>query len=299
MQHRGEGTHRMKQLTCELCGSNDIAKQDGMFVCQHCGTKYSLEEARKMMVEGVVDVQGTVKVDNSLSVERFLANARRARQKEDWEETEKYYNLVEQNEPSNIEAIFYSSYGKAKMSLVDQDIYKRQQIFKVLTNCVSVLDDNYDPSKSEENKAIIEEISRDIILMCLGNFVFTEWKNGYGTVTRTNKDDTYTLFNNLNAEFITTLKNIAAKDNKPYVQNLIIKHANHLINNGHLTVASQNVWRQKVIEAHTALHAIDPSHEIPYIPEIQPPKTNKAGCVITAICIVIIAICIGVIIGLS
>jgi len=34
-----------------------------MFVCQHCGTKYSVEEAKKLMIEGTVDVQGTVKVD--------------------------------------------------------------------------------------------------------------------------------------------------------------------------------------------------------------------------------------------
>ena len=37
----------MKRLTCEMCGSIDLVKQDGMFVCQSCGTKYSLEEAIK------------------------------------------------------------------------------------------------------------------------------------------------------------------------------------------------------------------------------------------------------------
>lgn len=56
----------MKQLTCEMCGSTDLVKQDGVFVCQSCGTKYSIEEAKKMMVEGTVDVSGsTVKVDTS------------------------------------------------------------------------------------------------------------------------------------------------------------------------------------------------------------------------------------------
>ena len=121
----------MKQLTCEMCGGTDLMKQDGAFVCQNCGMKYSVEEAKKMMIEGTVDVQGTVKVDNTAFVERYLQNARRAKQKEDWEETEKYYNMVEQNEPTNIEAIFYSSYGKAKASLVDGDLYKRQAAFKV------------------------------------------------------------------------------------------------------------------------------------------------------------------------
>ena len=86
----------MKQLTCEMCGGTDLIKQDGVFVCQNCGMKYSVEEAKKMMIEGTVDVQGTVKVDNTSFVEKYLANARRAKQKEDWEEVEKYYNLVEQ-----------------------------------------------------------------------------------------------------------------------------------------------------------------------------------------------------------
>lgn len=124
----------MKQLTCEMCGSTDLIKDGGVFVCQSCGCKYSIEEAKRMMIEGTVDVQGTVKVDNSAFVEKYLANARRAKEKEDWEETEKYYNMVEQNDPDNIEAIFYSSYGKAKASLTDGDVYKRAAIFKVLKN---------------------------------------------------------------------------------------------------------------------------------------------------------------------
>ena len=41
----------MKALVCEMCNSNDIVKQDGYYVCQTCGTKYSVEEARKLMIE--------------------------------------------------------------------------------------------------------------------------------------------------------------------------------------------------------------------------------------------------------
>ena len=35
----------MKKIQCELCGSNNLVKEDGYFVCQYCGTKYSLEDA--------------------------------------------------------------------------------------------------------------------------------------------------------------------------------------------------------------------------------------------------------------
>ena len=97
----------MKQLTCELCGNTELIKQDGFFVCPYCKCKYSLEEARKMIIDGTVEVQGTVKLDNSDYVQNCLQNARRAMKKEDWSEVERYYNKVEENEPNNIEAFFY------------------------------------------------------------------------------------------------------------------------------------------------------------------------------------------------
>ena len=61
----------MKAIKCELCGSNEFLKQDGFFTCQSCGTKYTLEEAKKMMIEGTVQVSGIVKVDNSNQVESY------------------------------------------------------------------------------------------------------------------------------------------------------------------------------------------------------------------------------------
>ena len=180
----------MKALVCELCGGNDFVKEGDFFVCQSCGTKYSSEDAKKMMIEGTVDVQGTVKVDNSDFVEKSLRNARRAKQKEDWEETQKYYNLVEQNDPNNIEAIFYSSFGKAKISLVESDLYKRKAAFNTLQKCVSVIDDNFDINREQENKAIIEQISKDIFEMACSTYVYNQKKNGYGIVVWSDKMET-------------------------------------------------------------------------------------------------------------
>ena len=154
----------MKQLTCEMCGSTDLMKQEGVFVCQTCGMKYSIEEAKKMMIEGTVDVQGTVKVDNSAFVEKYLSNARRAYEKEDWEEVEKYYNMVEQNAPNNMEAVFFSAYGKAILSLTDDDYYKRQQKFNVLNKSISVINDYYELT-TEDKESVLRKISDAIIKM--------------------------------------------------------------------------------------------------------------------------------------
>lgn len=160
----------MQKLRCEMCGGPDLIKQDGVFVCQNCGMKYSLEEAKRMMIEGTVDIQGTVKVDNSAFVQKYLANARRAYEKEDWEEVEKYYNMVEQNAPYNIEAVFFSSFGKAMLSLTDSDFFKRDQKFNVLNKSISVINEYFEKS-TEDKEDVLRKISSAIEKMYSVSFV--------------------------------------------------------------------------------------------------------------------------------
>lgn len=273
----------MKQLTCEMCGSTELMKMDGVFVCQTCGMKYSVEEAKKMMIEGTVDVQGTVKVDNTAFVEKYLANARRAKQKEDWEETEKYYNMVEQNDPTNIEAIFYSSYGKAKRSLVDSDIYKRQAAFKVLQNCVSIIDDNFNMDKEAEQKEIMAEIQSDIFAMAGSSYVYNRRTNQYGLETWTDKNQTESLFISLIDEFINTLNNIATKypaDKKEGSVELLLRMINcHEFQIGHmgLTKNAKEIRRGMIQQLHERIHAIDPSHPVPEVEAPAAPKASSSG----------------------
>lgn len=94
----------MKQLTCEMCGSTDLIKQDGVFVCQSCGTKYSIEEAKKMMVEGTVEVAGTVKVDDSSKIDNFFTMAENAYEAGNQKEAEQYCNKIIEIDPTHAEA---------------------------------------------------------------------------------------------------------------------------------------------------------------------------------------------------
>ncbi len=60
----------MQKLQCELCGSVDIVRtDDGFFRCEHCGCKYTLEQA-KAMLSTVETTIGTAEL------ERLLRNAK-------------------------------------------------------------------------------------------------------------------------------------------------------------------------------------------------------------------------------
>lgn len=207
----------MKQLTCEMCGSTDLLKQDGVFVCQTCGCKYSVEEAKKMMIEGTVEVQGTVKVDNTDSVEKYLSNARRSLLKEDWEEVEKYYNLVEQNSENNMEAVFFSSYGRAMLSMSDSEYFKREQKFEVLNKSISVISDYY--SLTTENKEeVLNKISTYIKKMISVSYVCDI--NGAPTATGS-KSWCLNLINKTIKAFVEELSQIMSTHNEPFVKQLL------------------------------------------------------------------------------
>ena len=232
----------MNKLTCEMCNSTDIVKQDGFFVCQSCGTKYSVEEAKKMMIEGTVDVSGsTVKVDNSAFVEKYLVNARRAKQKEDWSETEKYYNMVEQNDPTNIEAIFYSAFARVKQALLEAETQdKRQSVFNILEKSVSVIDDNYD-NTNEEHKKLLFEIMDDIKGLKTGKIVQTTHlqdyvtKNGYGNIVGRDQvvendsiNVTYDMIDKVFEAYMDSIANIIVKFSPEAIKKLFMDNIGSL-----------------------------------------------------------------------
>ncbi len=97
----------MKELTCEMCGSNNVIKQDGLFVCQVCNTKYSKEEAKKIMFEG------TVKIDYSEDLENLYELARRYKKSENFADSLKYYEMILIKDPNNLETNFNVLYFKA------------------------------------------------------------------------------------------------------------------------------------------------------------------------------------------
>ena len=161
----------MKALTCEMCGSTNLIKEGGVFVCQSCGTKYSVEEAKKMMVEGTVDVKGTVKVDTSDELKNLYEIARRAKDANNSENAAKYYEQILAKDPNSWEANFYTIYFQS-MSCRIGEIYSVE--VNLINNYQSFLD-LVKPLPEEERVKALEEIYLRISI--IADIFFTTSKN--------------------------------------------------------------------------------------------------------------------------
>lgn len=76
----------MKAMTCEMCGSNQFTKIDGLYLCDHCGTKYTPEEAKKLMISGTVEV-----IKGDAEKERLLKSAKFFSDKKDYNNASKIF----------------------------------------------------------------------------------------------------------------------------------------------------------------------------------------------------------------
>ena len=106
----------MKKIVCEMCGSSDFAKVDGMFVCQSCGMKYSIDEAKALMVDDGNDAPAPAQptqAPQSSKLDNLRVLAKRAREESNSEEAEKYYKEIMLEDPNDWEANFYAIYYAA------------------------------------------------------------------------------------------------------------------------------------------------------------------------------------------
>ena len=146
----------MKALKCEMCGSNDVVKQDGLYVCQNCGTKYTVEEAKKLMIEGTVDVKGTVKIDSSSELQNLYKLARMAKIENNTENAAKYYDQILLKDPNSWEAAYYMIYYKAMNCKLGEIKKYAKNVTNALPRVMTLV--KTEISDSVEQKRIVEEI---------------------------------------------------------------------------------------------------------------------------------------------
>lgn len=111
----------MKQIVCEMCGSNKMLKKDGIYECQYCGCQYTLEEARKLIVEG------TVKIDDSDKAINWIKLADTAYKNSNWKEAYSYYCKVLEVYPEEWHSIYRKALSTGWQSTLG-NIHARETI---------------------------------------------------------------------------------------------------------------------------------------------------------------------------
>lgn len=174
----------MKPLTCEMCGSTNLIKENGVFVCQSCGTKFSVEEAKKMMVEGTVSIAGTVAVEGCVKIdvqgklENLYELARRAKGTDDFVNAQKYYNEILIMDPKSWEATFYSEFSRAKLLLISTHMCNHSAIDylgKCLPTTFSLISE-YIADEQEQEQCVYE------VVKCTSTFASAITENARSSI---------------------------------------------------------------------------------------------------------------------
>lgn len=134
----------MKAIVCELCGSNEVIKQNGVYVCQHCGTKYDPEEAKKLMVE--------VTIDNSAKIQNLYKLARRAYEESNYEDAANYYQQIAMEIPNDWESNFFKVLCKQRCCMVKDLPYALTAVYNNIGSTVPLIliDENASKAEIEE-----------------------------------------------------------------------------------------------------------------------------------------------------
>ena len=166
----------MKAIVCEMCGSQNLVKQDGMYVCQSCGTKYSTEEAKKLMV----DVSGsTVKVDTSEELKNLYELARRAKNDNNSENAQKYYSQIIVKDPSSWEANFYTTYYQSMNCKIGEIGMAAVRISNCEDTVFKLIKENV--TDTDEQRKAVDEVAAKLIN--ISNMLFNAYRNHYNGIS--------------------------------------------------------------------------------------------------------------------
>ncbi len=112
----------MKKLICEICDATNFIKQNGVFECENCGTKYSVEEAKKITKDVNVNKPNLLEKDAEFYyslAESYYYDG----DTDDKRKAESYCNKALEIEPNNYETcflltkIYYDFGNKSKAEL--------------------------------------------------------------------------------------------------------------------------------------------------------------------------------------
>ena len=193
----------MKRLVCEMCGGTNLIKQDGVYVCESCGTKYSVEEARKMLVEveGTVDVSGsTVKIDRSGEMEQLRNLMIHAFDSSNYEEALSYATRI-----LEIDSTDYLAHYVKGTSSGWQSTVANPRLQEAASCWATAL--RYVPLESKEAEDLVRRINHD--LSSLGSAMMTMYfKSSLLETSTSGLTAAFNRFGNLNVLKATTVASL-------------------------------------------------------------------------------------------
>lgn len=138
--------------------SEDFNTSTQLIVHESQEAIFFIEEAKKMMVEGTVDVSGsTVKVDNERKIENLRTLADRAKAEGDTETAAKYFEELLKEDPNNWEANFYTIYYAAHNIKIAQIGSAANRVSNIIDTVYSLIKENL--HTPDEQKAAGREVA--------------------------------------------------------------------------------------------------------------------------------------------
>lgn len=169
----------MKALQCELCGSGDIVKDGDYFVCQSCGIKYTLEQAKKMLVEG------SVVVENVGTSDKYIELAKVSASSGNMADAEKYANKVIEIDLKNPDAWFIKGQAAGWQSSLANDRFNES------INCwKNTMEYSPEDKKEDYKNKILDEgkkLTSALLQSCADNFASNPSKENANTIVDTEK----------------------------------------------------------------------------------------------------------------
>lgn len=228
----------MKRLICEMCGGSDLVKQDGVFVCQNCGTKYTVEEAKKMMVEGTVEVQGNVQVQNAAQLENLLKLAHSSFDSKNYAQAEEFCNQVIAMDDQNYDA------WKLKGEAINYQINANNQRILEVYNCIMtsyrVLNDEQKEEKKHEILSSLKDCFEGEVDFWLKQFEAK--RPSESTLTRA-KNAYVDSYNKMAAAFDELGLNESKQEYLTNFDNFFIKKANSICVSAWKSTVAYNYYR--------------------------------------------------------
>ena len=152
----------MKVIKCELCGSSDFKKVDGEYECQFCHTKYSVEEAKKLMIEGVVDV----KVDTSDKQRNYEKLAERSFKDQLYDQAYNYYDKLLEIDSDNWKYVYKKGVCAAWQSTLAN--FRVDETIKACKNAFNIIDINNIELENKESVCyqMADDINKVSVAFC-------------------------------------------------------------------------------------------------------------------------------------